>query len=74
MEPGERWAYRAAPDHGAISEVEVLKVGTQRPRRVKVSFTADEAEGREEWVSPARLRVRWEDKDAWLEAQRRGSV
>lgn len=71
MELGERWAYRAAPYDGPVSEVEVLKEGTQRPLRVKVRFVAEEAEGREEWVSPARLRVPWEQKTTWLEQQRR---
>ncbi|MFD4318971.1 hypothetical protein [Streptomyces sp. NPDC058548] len=68
--PGERWAYRVSPHHGPVSEVEVLKLGTQRPLRVKVEFSAEEAEGRQEWVSPARLRVRWEECEAWLERER----
>ncbi|SOE13658.1 hypothetical protein SAMN06272775_4635 [Streptomyces sp. 2323.1] len=71
MEPGESWAYRAAPYHGAVSEVEVLKVGTQRPLRVKVRFVADDEEGREEWVPPVRLRVPWQQRDEWLERQLR---
>lgn len=71
MESGERWAYRAAPFKGAVAEVEVLKVGTQRPVRVRVRFVADEAEGHEEWVPAARLRVPWEEKDAWLQRQDR---
>ncbi|GAA4027113.1 hypothetical protein GCM10022232_86080 [Streptomyces plumbiresistens] len=66
MDVGERWAYRAAPHHGPVAEVEVLKMGTQRPVRVEVLFVAEEAEGRQEWVPPARLRVAWQDKDAWL--------
>ncbi|MFG2825643.1 hypothetical protein ACGFX4_40215 [Kitasatospora sp. NPDC048365] len=71
MERGERWAHRVAPYKGPVNEVEVLKVGTQRPVRVKVRFVADEAEGREEWVPKARLRVPWEEKDAWLHRQDR---
>ncbi|MFF9171768.1 MULTISPECIES: hypothetical protein [unclassified Streptomyces] len=43
-----------------------MKMGTQRPVRVKVRFVAEEAEGRQEWVPSARLRVPWRDKDAWL--------
>ncbi|MFH9712881.1 hypothetical protein ACH4MW_36960 [Streptomyces luteogriseus] len=66
MEVGERWAHRAAPHHGLVEEVEVLKIGTQRPLRIKVRFVTEEAEGREEWVPSARLRVRWQQKDAWL--------
>lgn len=67
---GERWAYRVSPHHGPVSEVEVMRIGTQRPLRVKVQFIAEEAEGRQEWVSPARLRVRWEACEAWLERER----
>jgi hypothetical protein len=59
-----------SPHHGPVSEVEVLKIGTKRPLRVKVRFVAEEAEDRQEWVSPARLRVRWEQCEAWLEAER----
>ncbi|MFD7232142.1 hypothetical protein [Streptomyces sp. NPDC059881] len=47
-----------------------MKIGTQRPLRVKVRFVAEEAEGQQEWVSPARLRVRWEVCEAWLERER----
>lgn len=73
MEVGERWAYRAAPHHGPVEEVEVLKMGTQRPLRVKVRFLAEEAEGRQEWVPPARLRTLWQDKDAWLAREKQWS-
>ncbi|MGC0334884.1 hypothetical protein RKD23_007961 [Streptomyces sp. SAI-170] len=73
MDVGERWAYRLAPHHGPVAEVEVLKMGTQRPVRVKVRFVAEEAEGRQEWVPPARLRVVWQDKDAWLAREERWS-
>ncbi len=38
MEPGERWAYRAAPHAGPVSEVEVLTMGSRRPPWVKVRF------------------------------------
>lgn len=73
VEVGERWAYRAAPHHGPVAEVEVLKLGTQRPVRVKIRFVAEEAEGRQEWVPPARLRAAWKDKDAWLASEERWS-
>lgn len=58
MEPGERWAYRARGVDPLV-EVEVKRIGTQKPNRVLVLFLADEAEGREEWVPPARLKVPW---------------
>ncbi|QLH19307.1 hypothetical protein [Streptomyces sp. Rer75] len=71
MEVGERWAYRAAPHHGPVEEVEVLKIGSQRPLRIKVRFVSEEAEGREEWVPSARLRIRWQNKDTWLARDKR---
>src|SRR3954451_15014298 len=73
VDVGERWAYRVAPHHGPVAEVEVLKIGTQRPLRIKVLFAAEEAEGREEWVPSARLRVAWQDKDAWLAREQQWS-
>ncbi|NGN63857.1 hypothetical protein G5C51_08035 [Streptomyces sp. A7024] len=51
--------------------MEILKIGTQRPRRIKVRFAAEEAEGEEAWVPPASLRVPWGQHDAWLAGQRR---
>ncbi|MGW7276263.1 hypothetical protein ACWGH5_37900 [Streptomyces sp. NPDC054864] len=71
MEVGERWVYRVEPHCGPVAEVEILKMGTQRPVRVEVRFVAEEAEGRQEWVPPSRLRVNWQDKDAWLAHQER---
>ncbi|MFJ9565971.1 hypothetical protein ACIRQQ_38760 [Streptomyces fuscichromogenes] len=73
MDVGERWAYRVVPHDGPIAEVEVLKMGTQRPVRVKVRFVAEDAEGREEWVPPARLRVLWQNKDVWLAREQQWS-
>ncbi len=32
MEVGERWAYRAAPHHGPVQEVEALKIGRSAHR------------------------------------------
>ena len=58
MEPGERWAYRARGVDPLV-EVEIKRLGTQKPARVLVRFVADDAEGREEWVPPARLKVPW---------------
>lgn len=58
MEPGESWAYRARQVDPLV-EVCVVRLGTQKPARVLVRFVDDEFEGREEWVPPARLKVRW---------------
>ncbi|MEV0065657.1 hypothetical protein [Amycolatopsis sp. NPDC050768] len=64
IEVGQRWACRkGARDHAAC--VDVVRVGSSRPPRVRVRFTDDEYEGREEWVPPGRLKVLWEHVDVW---------
>lgn len=60
VEPGELWAYRARQVDELV-EVQVLRLGTQRPARVLVRFVGDAFEGREEWVPPARLKVPWQN-------------
>ncbi|PTR24207.1 hypothetical protein C8K36_108222 [Rhodococcus sp. OK519] len=55
---GERYAYRARAVDPLV-EVEVLKVGTQRPARVQIRWVDEEFEGRQEWVPPTRLKVVW---------------
>lgn len=58
MKPGESWAYRKR-GLDPLVEVRVVREGTQKPARVLVRFVADEFEGRDEWVPPARLKVPW---------------
>lgn len=65
---GESWAYRARQIDEVV-EVEVLKIGTQRPARVLVRFVDERFEGRQEWVPPARLKVRWEAVDTFRECE-----
>lgn len=65
---GESWAYRARQIDDVV-EVEVLKIGTQRPARTLVRFVDERFEGRQEWVPPARLKVRWEAVDAFRERE-----
>ncbi|MCW2659268.1 MAG: hypothetical protein JWP83_420 [Mycobacterium sp.] len=67
---GESWAYRARPIDDVV-EVEVLKLGTQRPPRLLVRFVDERFEGRQEWVSPARLKVRWAAVDGFREHEAR---
>lgn len=55
---GESWAYRARYVDEVV-EVEVMKLGSQRPARILVRFIEERFEGRQEWVPPARLKVRW---------------
>ena len=65
QQPAERWAYRARRLDDLV-EVEVVKTGTQRPARVQVRFVEERFEGRQEWVPPARLKVRWSSVGEFL--------
>src|SRR5262245_3014669 len=67
---GELWAYRARRIDDVV-EVEVVKLGTQRPPRVLVRFVDERFEGRQEWVSPARLKVRWAAVDGFRKHEAR---
>ena len=70
--PGESWAYRArsVDDLVEVVEVIVVRLGTQRPARVQVRFVEDRFEGRQAWVPPSRLKVRWEAVDEFRERER----
>ncbi len=57
-----------------LVEVRVVKVGSGKPARVLVRFVADEFEGREEWVPPARLKVPWSGVDAFVAKESRWDV
>ncbi|WP_432003282.1 hypothetical protein [Streptomyces sioyaensis] len=46
-------------------------MGTKRPPRIKIRFTADEEEGREAWVPRSQLPVPWDQADRWLAEERR---
>ena len=70
MEAGETWAYRAR-QQDAVTPVRVLKLGTARPPRLKVKFLDDQFEGREDWVSPARLKVLWDERGPWVAKDKR---
>jgi hypothetical protein len=67
---GQLWAYRArAAD--LLACVEVLRIGTARPPRILVRFVDHQFEGKQEWVSPARLKVPWAHADAWQAGESR---
>lgn len=68
--PRQRWAYRKGA-RDPITCVDVLRLGSARPVRVRVRFVEDDYEGREDWVPPNRLKVRWEDVAAWQEREER---
>ncbi|GAA2341117.1 hypothetical protein [Dactylosporangium salmoneum] len=68
MEVGEEWAYRARGNEPLVRVV-VIRLGRQRPPRVLVRFLDAELKGREEWVSPARLKVPWAGVAAFRRAE-----
>jgi hypothetical protein len=70
FELGELWGYRAR-SRDELACVKVLKVGTKRPPRIKIRFVDDQYEGREDWVPPTRLKVRWEDRARFFAAEQR---
>jgi len=70
IQPGQRWAYRARQVDELV-EVSVVRLGTQQPARVLVRFVDDAFEGREEWVPPARLKVRWGSVDQYRAREER---
>jgi hypothetical protein len=61
---GGVFAYRARSVDELVP-VHVLKEGTKKPARVLVRFEDPAMEGREEWVPPARLKVRWDGVEAF---------
>ena len=67
---GEFWAYRARRIDEVV-QVEVVKLGTQRPPRVLVRWVDENFEGRREWVPPGRLKVRWDGVAAFREHESR---
>lgn len=70
IEVGQRWAYRKGA-RDAVACVDVTRIGSSRPPRVRVSFVEDEYEGREDWVPPGRLKVLWDHVDFWQANQDR---
>jgi hypothetical protein len=70
MKVGESWAYRARAVDSVI-RVEVLKIGSQKPARVRIRFVDSRFEGREEWVPAGRLKVLWSGVDEFAARERR---
>lgn len=69
-EPGELWAYRAR-GIDPLEPVTVIRHGTDRPARVLVRFVAEARDGSEEWVPPARLKVPWDQRYAFMTEESR---
>lgn len=61
---GEVYGYRARSVDDLVP-VKVLKEGTRKPARLLIRFEDPAMEAREEWVPPARLKVHWDDVDAF---------
>ncbi len=68
LQVGQRWAYRARRIDDLV-EVEVVKLGIQKPARVQVRFVEERFEGRQDWVPPARLKVHWSRVEAFQQRE-----
>lgn len=73
LEPGQVWAYKART-HEQVARVEVLRVGSAKPARVRIRFLDEDFEGREDWVPPSRLKVLWDNIGTWQEREDRWSA
>jgi hypothetical protein len=70
LKVGSEWAYRQHRDDPTVC-VRVLRVGKERPLRVKVRFLDDEFEGREAWVPRPRLKAPWAELGSWQAREER---
>lgn len=65
MDSGEVWAYRRrANEH--LEPVRIVRRGTTRPKWALVTFEAPEAEGLQDWIPIARLKVPWDERHEFL--------
>lgn len=73
MKVGEIWAYRERPytEGWPVVPVELLQFGPGRASKVRVRYVQGEYHGLDVWVPTVRLRVLWEEVDAWLDDERR---
>lgn len=69
MNVGETWAYREPPNYigKATIPAEVLQLGPPKTNKVRVRFLDGEYVGLAMWVPRQRLKVLWQDADAWLQ-------
>lgn len=70
---GKRFAYRerARTLGEALHPVEVVKEGPPRSNRVRIRWLDGEYEGLEVWVPKVRLIVTWEERERFLDDERR---
>jgi len=72
MQVGEKWAYRekAYTPGWPVQAVEILQFGPPRSKKVRIKFVDGKYPGLDQWVPQVRLRVLWDDVDAWLRDER----
>src|SRR4030042_2446302 len=62
------WAYRerAHSLQCPVGQAEILQVGPKRSGKVRIRLLGGEFTGLDIWVPNVRLRVPWDEADAWL--------
>jgi hypothetical protein len=68
MEVGEMWAYRerAYTQDCPVVKAEILQFGPKRSGKVRIRLQDGELSGLDLWVPAVRLRVLWDETEAWL--------
>jgi hypothetical protein len=68
MKVGEMWAYRerAHTLDCAVVKAEILQFGPKRSGKVRIRLQGGELSGLDIWVPAVRLRVPWDETEAWL--------
>ena len=69
---GEIWAYRERPNTVAcpVIKAEVLQFGPKKSGKVRIRLHGGEFAGLDTWVPKLRLRVPWDETEAWLQDER----
>jgi len=72
MELGEKWAYRAriSDPECPLVPAEIIQFGPPKKQKVRVRWLGGDYPGLDEWVAKVRLRVLWEEREAWLRDER----
>jgi hypothetical protein len=68
MEVGEMWAYRerAYTLDCPVVKAEILQFGPRRSGKIRIRLHDGEFSGLDMWVPAVRLRVPWDETEAWL--------
>ena len=72
MRVGEMWAYRerAHTLSCPVVRAEILQLGPRKSARVRIRLHEGEFPGLDLWVPTVRLRVPWDEAEAWLRDER----